>query len=99
MGWEGSGWSISVTLDAHAGEKEKEHDALWRELNIRLTEVARDPRYAEIVTVPPDEIEYEECGREEGDSGYGMPCGLPRGHELLGPPGTRCHDASLWWGG
>jgi hypothetical protein len=98
MGWEGLEWSISVTLDAHAGEKEKEHDALWRELDIRLTEVAREPRYAEIVTISPDKIEYEECGQEEGSTGYGLLCRLPRGHELLGPAGTGAHEARMWWG-
>jgi hypothetical protein len=91
MGWEGDNWGVSVTLDAHAGEKEKEHEALWRELQIRLGELVRDARYSEIVLNPPDPIEYEECDEEETDSGYDHPCRLPRGHEGV-------HEALLWWG-
>lgn len=45
MGWMVEEWSISVTLDAHAGPTEAEHDRLWEELRRRLNEVAQDPKY------------------------------------------------------
>ena len=49
MGWMVEQWCVTATLDAHAGEKEKEHDELWRELQLRLAELVSEPRYAEIV--------------------------------------------------
>jgi hypothetical protein len=91
MGWESERWSVSITLDAHGGDKEKEHEKLWRELQIQLTEVARDPKFAGIVWNPPDAIEYESCDIEEDDTGYDVPCLLPRGHD--GP-----HEGVLRWG-
>jgi hypothetical protein len=90
MGWQAEGWSVSVTLDAHAGEKEKAHEALWRELQIRLGELVSDPLYAEIVLNLPDPIEYDDCDQEEDDSGYDLPCVLPRGHSGL-------HEAVITW--
>lgn len=98
MGWEGQQWSVAVTLDAHGGEREQEDEELWRELQARLTELVRDSRYAGIVWNPPDEIEYEECGEEELDSTYNLPCRLPRGHRDRGPDGTRQHEAALYFG-
>lgn len=92
MGWEGDRWAVSVTLDAHGGEKEKEHEALWRELQIRLRELVRDERYAGIVWNPPDEIPYETCDQADPDTGYDLPCDLPRDH-------TGRHETLMWWGG
>lgn len=92
MGWEGDRWEVSVTLDAHGGEKEKEHEALWRELKIRLSELVKDPQYSGIVWNPPDGIPYEPCDEEDPDTGYGLLCNLPRDH-------TGAHEALVRWGG
>jgi hypothetical protein len=32
MGFEADGWRLDVTLDAHAGERERREAGLWAEL-------------------------------------------------------------------
>jgi hypothetical protein len=48
MGYMGETWHVSVVLDAHGGDKERDHDALWRELQVRLIAVCREERYAQL---------------------------------------------------
>lgn len=48
VGWLGEGWSVSVTLDAHAGELERAHDALWQQMREQLEAVKNDPQYEQL---------------------------------------------------
>lgn len=54
MGWGGASWRVHVTLDEHGGDKERQHAALWVEMQERLREVALDPRYAAMYPSPDD---------------------------------------------
>lgn len=58
MGWVSEAWRVSVCLDAHAGATEREHDALWRDLQSRLIAVCQSPLYAPL---QPDYDEPELC--------------------------------------
>jgi hypothetical protein len=48
MGWQVERWGISVHLDAHGGDKERAHDALWEEMQADLNRVMLDPKYADL---------------------------------------------------
>lgn len=45
MGWQVERWQVSVRLDAHGGDKEREHDRLWEEMQAALQAVMDDPRF------------------------------------------------------
>lgn len=48
MGWNGESWSVHVLLDAHAGDREREDEALWIEMQDRLQVIRNDPKYAQL---------------------------------------------------
>lgn len=48
MGWQVEGWQVAARLDAHGGDKEREHDALWAQMLKDLEAVKNDPRYADL---------------------------------------------------
>lgn len=48
MGWMGEGWRVAVALDAHGGEREREDDALWKQMVEQLEAVKNDPRYQQL---------------------------------------------------
>jgi len=60
MGWdcEDVALTVSLRLDAHGGDKEREHGALAADFRQRLWEAVRpvltDPRYAEIILFPAE---------------------------------------------
>jgi len=50
MGWEHLHIAdISVTLDSHGGEKQRRHDAIYRELQRKIRELCLSEPYSEIV--------------------------------------------------
>lgn len=65
MGWEcrDVGFTVSLRLDSHGGERERADEQLADELDKRVRaavlEVIRDPRYAEILMFEPDWYEVE----------------------------------------
>jgi hypothetical protein len=45
MGWSGYTLRISVSVDAHAGEKEERGEKLYSELVADLAKICEDPKY------------------------------------------------------
>lgn len=56
MGWESFHIDIPLMLDAHAGDKEREHTQLAAKLIQEIKEIVERGEYAEIVPYfdPPD---------------------------------------------
>jgi hypothetical protein len=48
MGWQVEEWRVAVRLDAHGGDKERAHDALWKQMWADLERVKNDPKYADL---------------------------------------------------
>lgn len=49
MGYMVESWHLAVTLDSHAGDKERRDAALWEELRLALEHVAGLPQFAHMV--------------------------------------------------
>lgn len=51
---------MTVAVDAHGGDKEREQDALWLDLRNRLVAVVREPQYAVLLPEYWDPTEEDE---------------------------------------
>lgn len=60
MGWEIEGFGVTVCLDAHAGDQERQDAELWAELRGRLLAILREDRYAPILVT--DVYDYDDDG-------------------------------------
>ncbi len=48
MGYERLKFSVECLLSRHNSEKDKEHDALWAELRLKVEDIVNEPKYEEI---------------------------------------------------
>lgn len=51
--------SVTVTLDAHGGEREREHGRLWCELQTRIADLVEEGQYDTLNPNYPDHT----CGQ------------------------------------
>lgn len=75
MGWGGYEWKLSVLLDEHAGEREREDARLWDQLQHALADVCRNECYAQLHPIYDDPPSCHQRGST------GVRCTLRPNHE------------------